>query len=219
MKLEGNIERKFVSHIKDGNSLKVGKTNGLVKDDEHSHACKGWLVSAQNLVYLVVNKPMDPYRKSVDAICLKENRFRINHLVGDVVVILDSLLNDIKNGLVGSIENQTKALVFDDFLDYAKEYSKQDMKNESVVIAGVVLEDTLRNICRANEIEERGVKLDQLITDLTKSSILTQLKAKRARAAAHVRTKATHAQWDEFSINDVNATIQFVEELITENFE
>lgn len=49
---------------------------------------------------------------------------------------------------------------------------------------------------------------------MVKNDIISQAKAKRARAAAHVRTKATHAQWDEFDNNDVQGTIDFTEELI-----
>lgn len=43
---------------------------------------------------------------------------------------------------------------------------------------------------------------------------LSGVKAKRARAAADVRTKATHAQWDEFELDDVRSTIEFTRDLI-----
>ncbi|MDL1969488.1 MAG: hypothetical protein LWW94_00670 [Candidatus Desulfofervidaceae bacterium] len=129
-------------------------------------------------------------------------------------MILRLLLQDIESGLLASIEDQTRASVFDDFLDHAKEYLKHKRKNEAGVIAGVVFEDTLRRICRNAGITEKGKKLDILIDKLVKAGILTQVKAKWAKAAAHVRTKATHAQWDEFELEDVNTTISFTEELI-----
>lgn len=85
---------------------------------------------------------------------------------------------------------------------------------EAGVISGVVFEDSLRRICRRNGIQEKGEKIDKLISDLVKADVLTQTKAKRARVAADVRTKATHAQWGEFDKNDVKTTIQITEELI-----
>ena len=217
MKLEERIENKFKELITQGSHLKQGDENGQIRSDDHAYDCKGWLTSAQNLVHLVVSNPKNPYQTSVDSICAIDRGFCIQESVGEVTVILQSLLSDINNGLLSSVENQTKALVFDDFLDHAKAYSKQKMKNESGVISGVVFEDTLRNICRNNGIEESGVKLDQLITELTKLEVITQIKAKRARVATHVRTKATHAQWDEFELSDVKTTIDFTEELINEN--
>lgn len=123
-------------------------------------------------------------------------------------------------GLLSSIENQTKASVFDDFLDHAKEYLRRKHKNEAGVIAGVVFEDTLRNIYRKMiDSAEKGKTLETLIVDLVHEEILTQTKAKRARVAAHVRTKATHAQWDEFDLKDVDTTIDFTEELILKYLE
>lgn len=57
--------------------------------------------------------------------------------------------------------------------------------------------------------------LDTLISSLTKIDVITVTKAKRARVAADVRTKATHAQWNEFDISDVSATIEITQELIS----
>lgn len=217
MELEERIENKFKELITEGGQLKHGNEHGQVKSADHAHSCKGWLTSAQNLVHLVVSSPNNPYQSNVDKICSTKRGYCVQESVGEVTVILKSLLNDINNGLLASVENQTKALVFDDFLDHAKAYVKQKMKNEAGVIAGVVFEDTLRNICRNSGINETGVKLDVLITELTKQDIITQIKAKRARVAAHVRTKATHAKWDEFELSDVKTTIEFTEELISAN--
>ena len=214
MELNEKIENKFVELIAEGNHLKNGNENGQIRGYEHGFSCKGWLASAQNLVHLVVTGSNNPYRVSVDDVCAKERGYCIHESVGEVNMILQSLLADIKLGLLASVENQAKAIVFDDFLDHAKAFARNEFKNEAGVIAGVVFEDTLRTICRNNEVDETGVKLDQLINDLVKLEVLNQMKAKRARVAAHVRTKATHAQWDEFELSDVKTTIDFTEELI-----
>lgn len=218
MELNERIKLKFKALTDEAKDLRIGSAYKQIRNQEHGYSCTGWLASAQNLVHLVVSNPQNPYRTSVDTICANARGLCIHESVGDVSMILDSLLLDVENGLLSSIEDQTKALVFDDFLDHAKEYCKESMKNEAGVIAGVVFEDTIRNLCRNNNITECGIKLDQLITELTKIEIINQVKAKRARVAAHVRTKATHAQWDEFDLSDVNTTIEFTEEMITSKF-
>jgi len=78
-----------------------------------------------------------------------------------------------------------------------------------------VFEDTVRQLCRKEGITEKGANLDGLISELTSLGHITDVKAKRDRAAAHVRTKASHAQWDEFELDDVIATIEFTRELIS----
>ena len=217
MALEKRIRSKFDELITSSATLKHGDTYGQVRNSQHSQACTAWLTSAQNLAHLVLGLSSNPYKTSVDKICSKDHGYCIHDAVGAVPSILASLLRDIDNGLISSIENQAKAVVFDDFLDHAKKYAKQSLPRESGVISGVVFEDTLRTICRNHNIEEKGQKLDELISVLAKKEIFNPLKAKRARVAAHVRTKASHAQWDEFEMSDVQATIEFTEELITNN--
>jgi hypothetical protein len=139
--------------------------------------------------------------------------------VGEFTDLLNYLLTDIEQGLLGSIVDRVRAETFDDFLDHAESYYKDGRKNEAGVIAGVVFEDTIRKICDKNKIPQKGLKLDELINSLAKVEIISQTKAKRARAAAHVRTKATHAQWDEFALEDVKATIDFTRELISQKLD
>lgn len=125
-----------------------------------------------------------------------------------------NLVIDLEKGLLVSIADQTRAEVFDDFLDHARFYLIENQKDQAGVISGVVFEDTLRRIARNKGIEEAGEQLDQIISALAREGVLTGAMAKRARAAAHVRTQATHAQWDEFGLGDVEATISLTDELI-----
>jgi DNA-binding transcriptional MerR regulator len=82
------------------------------------------------------------------------------------------------------------------------------------VIIGVTFEDTLRKLARLNSINENGVKLDEVISQLQSSNILTDIEAKRARSSAAVRTSAAHARWEEFKKEDVSSTLIFTRELI-----
>ena len=214
MVLEEKIRNKFNELIASSATLKHGNSVGQTLGAQHKQDCEAWLISAQNLAHLVLDTSSNPYKIKIDKICSADHGLLIPQDVGSVASILESLLSDIDKGLISSIENQTKAIVFDDFLDHAKEYANRGLSNESGVISGVVFEDTLRTICRNHDIEEKRQKLDKLISELSKIGVFNQLKAKRARVAAGVRTKATHAQWDEFDIFDVKTTIAFTEELI-----
>jgi hypothetical protein len=134
--------------------------------------------------------------------------------VSQVSTLLTRLLEEIDRGLLTTIENRAIAVTFDDFLDHGTEYLKHGRKNEAAVIAGFVFEDTIRRICRVLGVTENGVALDTLITELTKQNVLTALKAKRARAAAGLRTSASHARWDEIELSDVGPVIELTRELI-----
>jgi hypothetical protein len=128
--------------------------------------------------------------------------------------MLRALLPDIDAGLLGDLGNKIRAETFDDFLDHAALYVQKGRKMEAGVIAGVVFEDTIRRIHRDKVADDRGLKLEDLINALAKQSIITGMQSKQAKTAAHVRTKATHAQWGEFELHDVESTIQITKRFL-----
>lgn len=214
MAVEDKVRARLVDLITQSQSLSKGNENGQCVDDTQRATCSAWITAAQNAIHLVFASSTAPYRFKADRIAAGNHGYLIHESVGELASVLQNLLVDSDAGLLASVANQARAETFDDFLDHAEAYFRDKRKNESGVVAGVVFEDTLRQICRKEGIPEKGLKLDGLISDLTNLGHLTAIKAKRARAAAHVRTKASHAQWDEFELEDVKATIEFTRELI-----
>jgi hypothetical protein len=214
MPMEEKVKDRIKELISEGVGLSRGNEYGLARSDDHVSSCKGWLAAASNAVQLVCGDTNSQYMSQFQKILDYHSRDSIPNGVGDGKAILEAILIDIDRGLLSSVADMARAETFDNFLDHAKAYHADGLKQESGVIAGVVFEDTIRRVCEKNNIEQSGVKLDSLISELAKNAIISQTKAKRARVAAHVRTKATHAQWDEFELSDVAVTIEFTEELI-----
>ena len=69
-----------------------------------------------------------------------------------------------------------------------------------------------------HSIEPPDIKLDELIAALVKKGVLLDTEAKRARAAAGLRTSATHARWDQFGKGDVEACIHFTRDFVVKTF-
>jgi hypothetical protein len=166
--------------------------SALTFSEEQS--AEGWLTSAHHVVQLVIRDHMNPYRRKLQHIVIQSEigvgrRARVERQHIDAGIgVLRALLQDIDAGLIVALADRVRAEVFDDFLDHADEYHKHGRK-EAGVIAGVVFEDTLRRIAEKAQITER--KVEDIIAVLVKKDIFTETKAKRARAAAHVKTKAT----------------------------
>jgi len=119
--------------------------------------------------------------------------------------------------LIVSFGNKVRAETFDDFLDYAETYCQAGEKQAGGVLAGVVFEDTIRRMCREQNIPDRGQDLDQLIIALGRRSLITGQQSKQARVAAHVRNKATHALWDEYELDGAAATIELTRTFLREH--
>ena len=214
MPIEEDIRARLQQLLDDSTDLLQCNKNDQCTDPPQMQACSAWLTAAQNLVNLICTDPNAPYRSKADRIAAREFGYMIHHAVGELAAVLTALQSDADLGLLASVADRTRAETFDDFLDHADAYLKNKCKDEAGVIVGFVFEDTVRRVCRKNMIEEKGKGMDELISTLTSKGGISAIKAKRARAAAHVRTKATHAQWDEFEFEDVRATIAFTRELI-----
>lgn len=174
---------------------------------------EAWVASACQLIELLAPNALSPYRQQVrlvqlNAIGMADNR------VDNIAAILKQLILDVDDGLLDPVEVQARRVVFGDFLDHADHYLRGGNHAPAGVIAGVVFEDTIRQACERSRIPQRDVNLDQLLSALRKADVLTDVQAARARAAAATRTKATHAQWEEFSADDVRATLDLTRELV-----
>ena len=182
--------------------------------EQNRGAQMAWLTAAENSVLLV--SPSSPYSLRAKNLALQADMSGAlrSSSISQMAALLSRLLEEIEGGPLTTVENHAIAATFDDFLDHGAEYLKHGRKDEAGVIAGIVCEDTIRRICRVLDIGEKGVALETLISDLVNRDVLTALKAKRARAAAGLRTSAAHARWEEFEIGDVTPVIEFTKELI-----
>lgn len=214
MPIEMDIRTRLDQLLDDSARLSLGNSSGQCTDPIQMGACSAWLTAAQNLVHIICTDPDTPYRAKADRIAMRARGYMIHTDVGDLAAVLTALKNDADLGLLASVADRVRAETFDDFLDHADVYLQGDREKEAGVIAGVVFEDAVRRLCRKCMIPEKGKRLDQLISILSSKGEISGIQAKRARVAAHVRTIATHAEWDEFGLQDVRATIEFSRELI-----
>lgn len=212
-----NAAAERLKHLLElGSELRVGNERGQAKDVNHAQRCVGFFAPALHAIEMATPSGDNAYRKQAAEIAdqSRGRGYRVPTSVGEMTELLGHLLDDVEAGLLTSVANQVRGEVFDDFLEHAEEYANSNMKDQSGVIAGVVFEDTVRRIATNNNVEQRGQKLDAIISKLNKLNVLTAIQAKRARVCAGVRTKATHAQWEEVQMTDVEATIIFTRELI-----
>ena len=210
MKAQGKIVKRLRDLREEGSDLRTE-----VDYEDFGNDCQAWLVAVKSMLHSLFGDSPHPYRSEIESICEEDRGADPMDSVGRVTAILERLISDLDADLIFSIENRTRAAVFEDFLDDAKSFAKANDHREAGVFAAAVFEDAIQSVARKNGIAEEGVKTDQIITELANKGVLSAVKAKRARSSAGVRNKAMHAKWDEFDLDDVNSLIRFTDELIT----
>jgi hypothetical protein len=219
--ISDTVRLKLQDLIERAPSLAAGGARTLVgahpvpRDAHHMAKCSAWITETLNVISYAIPSPENPYRAQIEHAGEGTN---ILQRIASIAETLRALLPDIDAGLLGDLGDQVRAETFDNFLDHGQAYLADDRKMEAGVIAGVVFEDTIRRIYR-NKIadDDKGKELEQLINALARKGVITGQQSKQAKVAAHVRSKATHAQWDEFDIAGVQDTIQVTRRLLSDH--
>ena len=181
-----------------------------------------WLSAAAAALALLIPDRFNAYRTKIDSLVALSTSTSAVQDVQTAAAMLQHVVNDLDAGTLLSIADSVSAETFEDLLDHAEAYLKKKRKDPAAVLAGVVFEDAARRVYRSvRQQPDKGHEIEQVIVQLTSNPpsrpILTDIQAGRARVAAKVRAKATHAQWDEVNGSDVAETIKFTREFISAN--
>ncbi len=214
--IQENVRRKIEDLI--SRAERLASADIMQRDEQHYAACETFFAETLNAIELAIPLETHPYRQKIKSIARPNGGVANSpQQLRNAGAVLQSALSDIDAGLIADFGNAIRAETFDDFLDHAEAYQQEGQKPAAGVLAGVVFEDTIRRICRGKGISEKGRNLEDLISDLARQGVINALQSKQAKVAAHVRTKATHAQWDEFDLDGVSNTIQTTRRLLQDH--
>jgi len=142
---------------------------------------------------------------------------------------LKSIKCDLESGFLESIALEIEAELTADYIGQAERLLSGETSGKyshipAAVLAGAVLEKTLKTICNQlsppeSVINDKGapIKLNGLIDTLKKRNVYNELVAKQLRAWADIRNKAAHGDFDEFTKNQVESMISGVSVFLSQN--
>jgi hypothetical protein len=119
---------------------------------------------------------------------------------------------DYEGGYLKSVRGLVQAEVFDSELEQARALLEAGYTTAAAVVAGVVLETSLRSLC--GKVGIALGKVEKMNADLVKAGIYNVLVQKRITALAAIRNAAAHGKADEFIDSDVVQMIEEVERFV-----
>ena len=170
-----------------------------------------WTVKVRNLLSKVCGEDsqhFQQFEKAEEGIPYTTN---YDTLKGLMAVFL-AAKEDFEGGYLLSVRTLVQAEVFDSELEQASELLNGGYSTASAVIAGIVLETALRELCDREGISHG--KLDKMNADLTKAAVYNKLMQKRITALANIRNSAAHGKPEEFKDQDVKDMIRDVEQFL-----
>lgn len=174
-----------------------------------------WRTSVQSLLYQVFGDKHPTYvRFAEDA-----KKPSMAGLHSDFLYfrsLFESAKEDFEGGYLFDLRKMVHADVFSNELEQAEYFLAEGYKAPAAVIAGTVLETTLREMCRQHSIRINDTngndvtakaKLDRINSELAKVSVYNSARQKQITAWAAIRNHAAHGQPNEFSEAQVKEMI------------
>lgn len=196
----------------------VGATYHKTRSDTFGHiervdsdALMGWQVKAKNLLVKSCGVDSEHYKGflKAEALVAFDTSFSMYKRIRAVFL---AAKEDYDGGYLSSMKSLVQAEVFNSELEQAAELLSKGYKLAAAVIAGVVLETGIREICDRHSIVH--AKLDKMNSDLAQKGVYNKLQQKRITALADIRNNAAHGKPDEFTDEDVSAMIRDVESFL-----
>lgn len=183
---------------------------GLDVDNEGLLA---WSLKARHLISNVCGIESEYYQQFIAS-----SQYTVYSSGYDVMLRLKAVFiatrQDFEKGYLNSFRSLIQADVFSNELDQARELLAGGYLSASAVIAGVVLETALRQLCTDNGLTLGS--LNKMNADLTKAGVYNNLMQKRITTLADVRNSAAHGHTENFSKSDVEDMIKHVESFLAD---
>ena len=187
--------------------------NDMFGSSEHvdSEVFLEWRVKVKNLMVKVCGNESEHYKEFIKAEEGSSWSGSFSKFKSLKAVFL-ATKEDFEGGYLSSYKAIVQAEVFDTELEQAHELLSSGYYIAAAIIAGVVLETTLRELCDREGIAHAN--LDKMNSDLAKAGIFNKIVQKQITAHAGIRNSAAHGSNDEFSKQDVEQMLTAIEHFL-----
>lgn len=181
----------------------------------------GWRVKAISLLSQACGAELVHHKRFLDT--EKGSGFTSSYeIMRRLRAVFLAAKEDYEGGYLRTTRSLVHAEVFDDELEQATELLSAGYKVAAAVIAGAVLETTLRTLCGDNRVplrtpDGKPVALDKTNADLAKAGLYDKLIQKRVTMLADIRNKAAHGETAGFNDDDVKGMIADVERFVSDH--
>lgn len=170
-----------------------------------------WSVKVRSLLERACGVQSSHLKMYLEAEKLVSFDSRLNQLKRMKAVFL-ATKEDFEGGYLNSLRNLVQAEVFSNELEQAEELLNAGYATAAAVIAGVVLETALRDLCTTHGIEHGS--LNKMNDDLAKAGAYNANQKKQITSLAAIRNSAAHGKPEEFTNDQVRGMIDDVQRFL-----
>jgi hypothetical protein len=200
-----------------GDELRLRKREGGLHGEyvADRQGVERWIASCLSVLRLLGEGAPHTARFSEVVARAKESVTLLSYF-NTMLGIFKDAAEDVEAGFLGERDLLLTADAFESFLEQADYLLEQGYKDPAAMLAGAVLESTLRKMCEVRSIPtDRQDKIGTLNDKLAKHQkppAYSSMYHKQIIAWADLRNNADHGHFDEYNHEDVRAMITGVRE-------
>jgi Tfp pilus assembly protein PilN len=143
--------------------------------------------------------------------------------------LLRGVKDDFEQGFLDDLATAIEAEIASNYMGQAEHLLAEGQRGKfdhvpAAVLAGAVLENSLRTICgqqqqpiAINNSNGDFKTLSPLVDDLKRAGVFNEAKAKQLRAWADIRNLAAHGEFTQFTRSDVEAMISGINNFLADH--
>lgn len=190
-------------HIESKKFLEA-ELHGNPREQVGRNVLLNWKVKAKNLLIQTCGDNSTHVNEFVEA---ESGTFStsLNNL-HRMLAVFTAAKDDYAGGYLDSIKSLVQAELFSNELEQAEQLHKGGFIRASAIVIGIVLENTLRELCQRNSVA--AGKLSKMNEDLAKAGIYTAIRKKQLESFIAMRNNAAHDETLIFLARDVGTMLQ-----------
>ncbi len=203
------------------------------KAAEERHAFQDWgseslsefnrMTALLSAIIARISPPRSAYPSQAEAVVKREAARGGPDVIRSLEGILQALRADYAADRIKTFAELVHSDLFADMLEAADYLLGESYKDPAAVMAGGVLEQHMRELCRKHSIDTtfttpggdtKPKMIDGMNTDLAKASAYGKIEQKQVTAWAGIRNAAAHGKYGDYDDNQVRQMITGIRDFI-----
>lgn len=174
----------------------------------------------------VINRVAGPgstYAKEVDVLPMHRDHGFNNSNIPVIAGVVQALRDDVARNFLESARELIHGELFGDFLEMADFLANEGYKDAAAIMGGGVLETHIHQLCIKHSIvledtvrgQVQTKRADRLNDELSSVNAYSKLDQKNVKAWLDLRNKAAHAEYNQYTIEQVSLLLQSIRNFIS----
>jgi hypothetical protein len=175
--------------------------------DQDTIPLHAWLVRVTNIIESAFGPDSPHFRHLQELMPDGPRHIEHSYEIYNIIGLLKGAIDDLEGGYLQQQSLLVAGEVFDDILEQASHLLENGYKDVSAVLGRVVLEDALKKIASASEIDP-SFKPSRINDELKSAGRYPQPQWRLIQAWLDIGNSAAHGEFDKYTIQDVLSMLE-----------